>query len=189
MKIFTYIFSIEFLLIVISITISSYYNGQTITVAGTNWTPTIPTITEAGSNYAGTYQSSTNQITISGELPKDFLSILSSSSAKVSMHYTSTSWHNSLLLYAKRNGGTATLSGGTCVLCSATITGGDTTYIQIPQTVDATFFNINFFGTLGVGNTKLTYSGINAQLQIGGVSVAIPVATYTAQIVFTIAAN
>jgi hypothetical protein len=175
------------------ISIGVSLTAQTIIVGESNWdisTPlgNLPAITEAGNNYTGTYQSVTNQITINGELPKSFLSLLSSGSAKISMHYTPTSWHNSLLLYAKRNGGTASISG-LCVLCSASVSGGDSAYIQIPQTGDATFFNINFSGTLGLGTTTLSYSDVNVQLQIGGVSVVVPAATYSAQIVFTISAN
>lgn len=173
-------------LYIIPLTISSYSEGQTLIVNGSNWTVNVPSITEAGSNYAGTYESANNLITLSGSLPGSFLSLLAGGSAKVSMHYNAISWNNSLRLYAKRSGGTATVNG-LCFGCGATINGG-TTYIEIPQTVDTTFFTINFTGLLGIGNS-VSYSGINVQLQIGGVSVTIPATTYNAQIVFTIGPN
>lgn len=161
-------------------------NGQTITVGGSNWTVTVPTITEAGSNYTGTYQSATDLIILSGTLPGSFLNLLAGGAARVSMRYNNISWNNSLRLYAKRSGGSATI-GGLCIACSATINGG-TTYIEIPQAVDTAFFTINFVGVLGLGNS-VTYSGINTQLQITGVSVTLPATTYNAQIVFTIGPN
>ncbi|WP_390453392.1 hypothetical protein [Chryseobacterium sp. Alg-005] len=161
-------------------------NGQTITVGGNNWTVSVPSITEAGSNYVGTYESANNVITLSGSLPGSFLNLLAGGAARVSMHYNAISWNNALRLYAKRNGGTATISG-VCLGCSATINGG-TTYIETSQAVDTTFFTINFVGVLGLGNS-VSYSGINVQLQISGVSVTIPATTYNAQIVFTIGPN
>lgn len=188
MKINSQTFLIKSLFIALFIALNGFFKGQTILVEGSNWTPTITAITEAGNNYTGTYQSPTDQIKISGELPKSFLSLLSSGSAKVSMHHTPISWNGSLLLYAKRNGGSASISG-LCVLCSSSISGGDSNYIQIPQTGDATFFNINFSGTLGLGTTTLTYADIYAQLQISGVSVIIPATTYSTQVVFTVSAN
>jgi hypothetical protein len=48
--------------IVILIVFSQLQSQRTLTVGGTNWTVTIPSITEAGDNYAGTYESSTSQI-------------------------------------------------------------------------------------------------------------------------------
>jgi hypothetical protein len=165
---------------------SNYVTAQTITVGGSNWTVSIPAITEAGSNYAGTYESANNLITISGSLPGSFLTLLSGGAARVSVHYNPNSWNNSLHLYAKRSGGTATVNG-VCILCSASINGG-TTYTEIPQTVDTAFFTINFNGGLGLGNS-ITYSGINVQLQISGVSVTVPATSYSSQVVFTIGPN
>lgn len=160
--------------------------AQTINVGGSNWTVSVPAITEAGTDYAGTYESATNLITLSGNLPGSFLNLLTSGAARVSVHHTPTTWNSNLHLYAKRSGGSATISG-LCVLCTATINGG-TTYTEIPQAVATAFFTINFTGVLGLGNS-VTYTGINAQLQISGVSVAIPATTYATQVVFTIGAN
>ncbi|WP_292008558.1 hypothetical protein [Chryseobacterium sp.] len=189
MKTINHLFSTKYLkkyLYILSLVLSGYIEGQTITITGNNWTPSIPSIAEAGTNYAGTYESATNQLILSGTLPGSFLNLLANGSAKVSMHYNVMSWNNTLRLYSKRTGGTATISG-VCVLCSATITGG-TTYTEMPQTTDVTFFTINFTGTLGLGNS-VAYSGINVQLQLSGVSVTLPATSYSAQIVYTIGAN
>ena len=62
----------------------SYLEGQTISIAGTNWTVSVPTITEAGSNYIGTYENPA-QLTISGHLLGSFLNLLSASGAKITM--------------------------------------------------------------------------------------------------------
>ena len=178
--------SLKKYLCIIPLIISSYLAGQTITVGGSNWTVSVPTITEAGTNYAGTYQSATNLITLSGNLPGSFLNLLTSGAARVSVHHTPTTWNSNLHLYAKRSGGSTSISG-LCVLCTATINGG-TTYIEIPQAVATAFFTINFTGVLGLGNS-VSYTGINAQLQISGVSVIVPATTYSTQVVFTIGAN
>ncbi len=160
--------------------------GQTISIAGTNWAVSVPAITEAGTNYTGTYDNP-NLITLSGALPESFLNLLTSAGARISMHYVPTLWNSDLHLYAKRNGGTAIING-LCVLCTATINGGNVTYVEIPQATSATLSTITFTGVLGVGNT-VNYSGINVQLEIRGVSVTIPAAAYSTQIVFTIGPN
>ncbi|MCJ7933630.1 MAG: hypothetical protein MUW56_08320 [Chryseobacterium sp.] len=173
-------------LYLIPLTISSYLEAQTINASGSGWTVSVPSVTEAGTNYAGTYQSTSNITTLSGSLPGSFLSLLTSGAARVSMHYNAISWNNSLHLYAKRSGGSTTING-LCIACSATINGG-TNYIEIPPATDTAFFTINFTGVLGLGNS-VSFSGINVQLQISGVSVTIPATTYSSQIVFTIGPN
>ncbi|WP_412850989.1 hypothetical protein ACL0VS_07165 [Chryseobacterium sp. PMSZPI] len=173
-------------LYIILLILSTYLRAQTVTVSG-NWVANIPPITEAGNDYTGTYDNtSSNQITISGVLPGSFLNLLSSSGAKMSMHYTTTGWNNSLILSAKRTGGTTTING-ICLLCTATINGG-TTYTTVPLATDVTFLTINFTGVLGLGNS-VNFSGINLFLQLSGVSVTVPSNTYNARVVFTIAAN
>lgn len=163
--------------------------GQVVNVSG-NWTATIPTITEAGTNYAGTYDNSANtapnQIVLSGSIPDSVIKLLSSSGAKITMRYVSNPWHTSLGLSAKRVGGTASISG-LCLGCTVSINGG-TTYIPITQATDVTLSTITFSGLLGIGN-HITYSGIVVNTQVSGVSVTIPASTYSARIVFTIAAN
>ncbi|WP_105704261.1 hypothetical protein [Chryseobacterium sp. MYb7] len=170
----------------ILVIVTNYMKGQTINVGGSNWTVSVPAITEAGTNYAGTYESATNLYTLSGTLPGSFLNLLTSGAARISVHHTPTTWNSNLHLYTKRSGGTTNISG-LCLGCTATINGG-TTYVEIPQAVATAFFTINFSGILGLGNS-VTFSGINGQVQISGVSVTIPATTYATQIVFTIGPN
>lgn len=141
--------------------------AQSLTVGGNNWTVSIPTITEAGTNYAGTYESATNQILLSASVP------LLLGSAKVSVRYIADpTWNNSLVLNIKRTGTGSTV----CLLCS--ITGG-TTYQPI------TLSDIELFRIAAV-LALASYSNIPIQLELTGVSVTIPAATYNARIVFTI---
>lgn len=169
--------------------IGSGMEAQVVNVSG-SWTASIPSITEAGTNYAGTYDNTantgTNQIILSGTLPGSFLNLLSSSGAKMTMHYTSNPWNTSMTLSAKRTGGTTTIHG-VCLLCTASINGG-TNYIPIPQASDVTFVTFAFGGVLGLGNS-VTFADIVLLLQVSGVSVTIPAGTYGARVVFTIVAN
>lgn len=175
-------------LYIVLLIIGCFIKGQVVNVAG-NWTASIPTITEAGSNYAGIYDNSTNtapnQIVLSGSIPDSVIKLLSSSGAKITMHYVSNPWHNSLGLSVKRVGGTASISG-LCLGCTVSINGG-TTYIPVSQATDVTLSTITFSGLLGIGN-HITFSGIVINTQVSGVSVTIPASTYSARLVFTIAA-
>lgn len=154
--------------IVILIVFSQLQSQRTLTVGGTNWTVTIPSITEAGDNYAGTYESSTSQIILAASVP------LLLTNGKVSMHYTANPvWNSNLILSAKRTGDGTT----TCVACS--ISGG-TTYTIIPPTADIELFRITAVLALA------SYSNIPVQLQLSGVSVTLPATSYNSQIVFTI---
>ena len=142
---------------------------RTLTVGGTNWVVSIPSITEAGSNYAGTYESAANQILLTASIP------LLLSSGKVSVHYEGNpTWNPNLILQAKRTGDGTTL----CLLCI--ITGG-TAY----QTV--TFTDIELFRITAIA-ALASYTNIPIQLQLSGVSVTIPAATYNSRLVFTISA-
>lgn len=176
--------------IVFLITINGF--TQTITVSGSNWnintnsTPSFTQPTEAGNNYSGTYESPTNLITISGSIPGSLLNLLTGGVASVvKVHYIPTNWNSNLKLFVKRSGGSASISG-LCLLCGTSINGG-TTYIEVPQSAPVQFFTINFSGVLGLGN-NITFSNINVQLQIQGVSVTVPVDDYSTTIYFTIAA-
>lgn len=179
----------RYLYVFILSVISSFMKAQVVSVSG-SWTANIPSITEAGNNYSGTYDNTANtgpnQIILSGTLPGSFLNLLSSKGAKMTMHYTSNPWNTSMALSARRTGGTATIHG-VCLLCTATISGGDT-YIPIPQSTDATFVNFTFSGVLGLANS-VTFTDIVLLLQVSGVSVTIPASTYGARVVFTIVAN
>lgn len=146
---------------------SCFFKSQTITVTGTNWTVTIPSITEAGNNYAGLYESATNQAILAVSVP------LLLGTGKISVHYEANpTWHNSLILSAKRTSNGTT----TCVAC--TITGG-IAYQVVTQT-DIELFRIQAVLALG------SYTGINIQLQLSGVSVTIPASAYQSRVVFTV---
>lgn len=141
--------------------------SQTLSLTGTNWVVPITPLTEAGTNYTGTYESATNQVILAASVP------LLLGNAKVSVHYESNPiWHNSLLLATKRTGNGTTL----CVLC--TITGG-TAYLPLTQTA-VELFRIQAVLALA------SYSNIPIQIQLSGVSVAVPAANYNSRIVFTI---
>jgi len=141
--------------------------AQSVTVSGTNWTVSIPSITEAGNNYAGTYTSATNQTILNVGLPALLGSV------KVYVHYEANpTWNNSLILSAKRTNNGTTL----CVGCS--ISGG-TAY----QTVTQTAIELFRISTI---LSVTSYTGINIQYQLSGVSVTIPAATYNSRIVFTV---
>lgn len=160
-------FSAKYICIVLFILLSQNSKAQSVTVSGTNWTPSIPTITEAGSNYTGTYQSATNQVILGVSVP------LLLGNGKVSIHYEpNPTWNNSLVLSAKRTSNGTTL----CALC--TITGG-TAYQTVTQTA------IELFRVQAVLSLA-SYTGINVQLQLSGVSVTIPAASYNSKVVFTI---
>lgn len=142
---------------------------RTLTVGGTNWAVSIPSITEAGSNYAGTYESAANQILLTASIP------LLLSSGKVSVHYEGNpTWNSNLILQAKRTGDGSTL----CLLC--TITGG--TAYQTVTLTDIELFRITAIAALA------SYTNIPIQLQLSGVSVTVPAATYNSRLVFTISA-
>lgn len=181
--------SLKRYLYIILLFISNFMEAQVVNVSG-NWAASIPSITEAGNNYTGTYDNTANtganQIKLSGTLPGSFLNLLSSSGAKMTMHYTSNPWNSSMILSAKRTGGTTTING-VCLLCTANINGG-ANYIPIPETSDVTFVTFTFSGLLGLGNS-VTFADIVLLLQVSGVSVTIPANSYGARVVFTIVAN
>lgn len=161
-----YLFKIT---LILSLLFLCTLKAQKIIVTGTNWTVPIPSITGAGSNYEGTYESLANQILIEVQIP------ILLGSGKVSVHYTpDPTWNSNLILSAKRTGNGNT----TCLICS--ITGG-TTY-QMVTVTDIELFRIAALATL------TSYTNIPIQLQLSGVSVTIPAATYNSKIVFTISA-
>lgn len=160
-------FLIKYVSIFLFILCSYYFKAQTLTVTGTAWTVPITAITEAGTNYTGTYQSAANQILLAASVP------LLLGNGKVSVHYQpNPTWNSALILSARRTGNGTTV----CGLCS--ITGG-TTYITLTQT-DIELFRISAILALG------SYNNIPIQIQLSGVSVTIPATAYHSNIVFTI---
>lgn len=160
-----YLFKISFILSLIFFCVAKAQ--RTLTVAGGNWAVPIPSITEAGSNYAGTYESIDNQVLLTASVP----ALLGT--GKVSVHYEpNPTWNSNLILNVKRTGDGTTV----CVLC--TITGG-TAYQEV-KTTDLELFRITAVVALG------SYSNIPIKIQLSGVSVTIPVSTYNSKLVFTI---
>lgn len=142
---------------------------RSISVVGTNWTPIIPTITEAGSDYVGTYTTPTDQIKLNVAVP------LLLSSGKVSVRYEpNPNWHNAIKIYINKldNG------LGLCVLCTLNPS-GETPFQEVLQT-DTEFFKIYAVANLASVNN------INLNLRLSGISVTVPVDNYSAKIVFTI---
>ncbi len=158
-----------------------------VNITGSPSAMIIPPITEAGNNYSGTYTSSDNTIILGTyTIPRSVLlglALLETGSivSQIKMYYTPTLWNNSLHLYANRNGGTGTITG-VCLGCSVYFNNGNT-YPEILQT-DSAFFDLMFAGTLGLLVTQISYSSIPISIRLGGVSVTVPAATYTAQINF-----
>jgi len=170
-KMKTYI-SIKYLYSLVLITIGSLYNAQSIIANGTDWTLS-PTITEAGTNYVGTYETSSTapfQMSLTVSVP----ALLSS--ASISARYVpDPTWNNALGIAVKRlNNGTSL-----CVLCS--VSGGNTNYIPLAQT-DVAFFSVHTLLAL------TSFSDIGLQLRLTGVSVTVPAAAYKAKVQFTITA-
>lgn len=149
------------------IMLSCCCKAQSVIVSGTNWNAGIPSITEAGNNYTGTYSSATNQTILNVGLPALLGSV------KVYVHYEANpTWNNSLILSAKRT------SNGT-TLCVGCIISGGTAY----QTVTQTAIELFRISTI---LSVTSYSGINIEYQLSGVSVTIPAAAYHSKIVFTV---
>ncbi|WP_185148728.1 hypothetical protein [Chryseobacterium mulctrae] len=104
-----YLFKISFIFFLIFFSILK--SQRTLTVAGGNWAVPIPSITEAGSNYAGTYESIDNQVLLTASVP----ALLGT--GKVSVHYEpNPTWNSNLILNVKRTGDGTTV----CVLCTIT---------------------------------------------------------------------
>jgi len=142
--------------------------SQTTSVAITNgsmgatWSiPTLSsTITKAGKNYEHVETSA---------LSHTYLKVTSIAFWNVSVQQTvSSNWDPSLKLFVRRSGdgtGLVTISGGTAFL---PVTSGNTLF---------------FSGLLGLGFGR---ENIPVQYKIEGLSVLLPVKTYTTTIVFTI---
>ncbi|KAA5531708.1 hypothetical protein [Paenimyroides baculatum] len=157
----------------LKITLFIMWNGLAQNqINGTNWTVNIPSITEAGNNYAGSYESNSNQVEINLQLP----ALLGVRAVKI--HYTPNNWHNSLTIEARKTGNGNL--GLICVGCSLNPSG--TSAYKIITQVSTELFR-------GTGILNLvTISNIPIQLKINGISVTIPADNYSATIVFTIEA-
>jgi len=137
--------------------------GWAIDITSTgNWAETINAgdlVGGAGTDLNDQYTSASDQvaITISNTLDDN-------DNWRVDVRKSDTSWHNDLSVSVKRTdggSGTGAISGGTS--------------FQTAGAVDAEFFN-------GRGDR----SNVHVQLQVSGMSVSIPPATYSTSIVFTV---
>lgn len=138
-------------------------SAQTITInSGTTWSiPSLSsTITKAGKNYEHIETSSASQT---------LFKVNALLAWSITAHLSTTSnWDSSLKLYVQRTGngtGIAILSGGT-------------TYIQLTSTPQL-FFS-------GLLNLFAHRDNIPVQYKIEGLSVMLPVKTYTTTVTYTI---
>lgn len=161
--------SIRLLLLAGALLVCIAAKSQTITVVGTDWSPVIPAITEAGSDYAGTYESTSTQMSLNLTVP----ALLGT--GKISVRYEpNPTWNNALKIDVRKlNNGS-----GLCVLCS--MTPNQATPYQEVLTNDTELFRVVAVLSLA----EVTNIGLN--LRVRGVSVTTPVDNYTARIVFTI---
>ncbi len=130
------------------------------------WTYSVPsnTIIEAGLNYSIVPVSAVNQTLIS-------LSRLKGSSTfEVMVNKVDSDWNNLLDLQVQRTG---TGNGGS----GGAINGGET-YISITNTPQLFFSGFNFSSNVR--------NNIPIQYRLNGISVLVPVKTYTTTVVYTI---
>ncbi|MDP3358846.1 MAG: hypothetical protein Q8S41_05800 [Lutibacter sp.] len=132
----------------------------TITVTG-NWMKTIAAsdISEAGNDYPTTYESNANQTLLTINPVNNNKQII------VYVKRSDIAWHNNLNLKVKR---TANGTNG-----NTAITGG-----LIYQTI--TNLNANFFTCVGY------HTFIPLQYEITGISVVLPVQSYSTEIMYTV---
>lgn len=158
--------------ILLSLLILSFsFNARSQNISATpgwNYSVTSGTISEAGSDYSVSPTSSTNQtlVSITGLA-------LFGDTYTVRVHKLDSDWNNSLSLQVIRTGA-GTVSG----FGSGTITGG-LSYITLTN-VSQVFFS----GTSGFLSTSR--NNIPIQYRISGLSVLLPVKTYTTTVVYTV---
>lgn len=160
-------------LLVFLLTISLLAEGQAISVSG-NWLPSITAISTTGSDYSpSSLTSAANQtlITASG-----LGSLLVAKSYRISVSRTNTDWHNNLILTARRTG-----AGTPSFLGAVSASGGTTA--QTITNISTAFFTINV-SFLSLGGISL--SNIPIEYSLSGISVILPVKTYSTTITYTI---
>ena len=165
---------IRILLIITLFFFLAHCMAQSITVAGTSWAAAIPTITEAGSNYTSSIvESGVAQSTLTVKVRNT--PGLNHYTVNVKRTDSGNNWGTvGLQIWVKR---TSTGTGGG----NGSFILGGTTYLAITNT-DSYFFD----GSNDNGGTR---SGITLQYQITGVSVIVPVATYSTTITYTLIDN
>ena len=143
--------------------------GQSISVqaGGTIWSESLAasTITQAGADYTANVTSASNQslINVNGSLL----------GYQVVVKRQDVVWDSRLLLYVRKTG------DGSAGLLATISPSGVSSYQQI------TTSNVNFFsGSLALLGNRV---GVPIQYEISGVSVLIPVKTYSTTIIYTVA--
>lgn len=160
------------LLIITLFLITIHGMAQRLTITGTTWAATATPITEAGNDYTSSIiESGLSQTTI--DIKVRNTPGLNNYTVNVKKTDSGNNW-GTLGILIKRTGiGTG---GGP----GSTITGG-TTYVPI-LTTDSVFFN-------GANDNGGTRSGIPIQYQISGISVLVPVGSYSTTITYTLIDN
>ncbi len=124
-------------------------------------------ITEAGTDFQGTYSSAASQVTIDVFQDNFWLNLLLAYNWQVSVRMTQIDWNPNLILSARRTG------NGNPFFFNGPISGG-TSYLQLSTA------NQNFF------NGQRSRYDIPIQYRISGISVLLPAKTYTATVVYTV---
>lgn len=160
------------------ILVSCFYNygiAQRLRITGLTWTPTVTIITEAGNNYASsTLQSATNQTLIDVRVANT--PGLNHYTVNIKRTDSGTNWNTAGLQIWARRTGTGTSGGGG----GSTVTGG-TVYQEI-MTSDLLFFE-------GDNSNNTFRNDIPIQYQITGISVLVPVGSYSTTITYTLIDN
>lgn len=156
-----YIFIIFYLLNI------SVANAQSITAApSTGWSLSIPssTVSEAGMNYT------TNFTSLSTQTLVDLNNLNKNSNYSVSIKKTDTVWDSGVTIWVRRT--------GNGIGNQVSITGG-TAFFQLTSSLQ-TFFS----GSSSGKNSDLI--GISIEYEIRGVSVLVPVRTYTSIVQYSL---
>jgi hypothetical protein len=149
---------------------TAFGNAQNIAATG-NWSSSIAatSITEAGSNYTANATSATNQTLVSFNVPAG----LFGATYQVFVHKLDATWNSNLSLWTRRTG-----NGTSNAFFGGSISGG-TTFLQLTNSPQ-----LLCNGTTGIlGNGR---DNIPMQHEIRGISVIVPVRTYTTTVVYTV---
>jgi hypothetical protein len=143
--------------------------GQTVSATGTTWNASPASITEAGNNYTSTITSAANQSRITVSVGLALLTTW-----EVFVHKEDVTWNSNLTVWIRKTG------DGTGILTPVLGTispNGTTSFMQLAVSNQSIFS--------GFSNRF----DVPIQYEIRGVSVLIPVSTYSCTIVFTVIDN
>ena len=143
--------------------------GQSISInlTGPAWNVSVPSITQAGSDYSTNITSNINQSTIS--LLFGALALLTN--WRVTVRKQDVTWNNNLTLWTRKTGnGTGILSP----IVSTISPSGTTSFVQLSNVEQEVFRGFS------------TRFDVPFQYELRGLSVLIPVNNYSTTIVFTL---